>query len=521
MKVKTVKLKDFKRFDDLTLELGENPSRIIALVGPNGSGKSSVFDAFEKIQRKYKNANRGVEAWFYAKNLFSLKGDKTDNHEVEAIKEDGTSNFDKKSFHIRTAYRFTDSLRVKTIRALPDAETDEQRPPSSGSLDNRMLENYERLLGSAWSSFWNSEETVTNDQIKEKLINEINEILGRVLEIKISNLGDVQANKGQLFFEKEGSKDFPFENLSSGEKEVVDIIIDLVTKKQIFNNTVYCIDEPELHLNTAIQRKLLVEIEKLIPENCQLWVATHSIGFLRALQEELHDKSQVLDFSEKDYFNGTKTIKPIENTRKNWQRIFETALEDLVGLIAPHQIIYCEGRPDPNSSGEELGLDAQVYNNIFEVTHPETLFVSGGGNDLVSNASLALTILSKAFSGVDMLLLKDRDGATDQERDDFIKEQSTNKMLVRREMENYLFDKEILTRYCNENGVNFDEVKYNNLLKDITSFDFKERNQSHQNVIKQLVSWPGTVTELKVELSKHIAPDTNTYKALKAEIFGA
>ncbi|MFT7644668.1 MAG: chromosome segregation ATPase [Candidatus Paceibacteria bacterium] len=44
--IKEVKLKDFKHFDDLTVELGDAPARIIALVGPNGSGKSPVFDAF-------------------------------------------------------------------------------------------------------------------------------------------------------------------------------------------------------------------------------------------------------------------------------------------------------------------------------------------------------------------------------------------------------------------------------------------------------------------------------------------
>lgn len=43
MRIKTVNLKHFKRFDDLTINLGNNPSKIIALVGPNGCGKSIVL----------------------------------------------------------------------------------------------------------------------------------------------------------------------------------------------------------------------------------------------------------------------------------------------------------------------------------------------------------------------------------------------------------------------------------------------------------------------------------------------
>src|SRR5690349_11761261 len=45
MRLKKVRLKNgYKRFRDLTIDLGDSPARIIALVGPNGSGKSSVLD---------------------------------------------------------------------------------------------------------------------------------------------------------------------------------------------------------------------------------------------------------------------------------------------------------------------------------------------------------------------------------------------------------------------------------------------------------------------------------------------
>ncbi|MBL0643888.1 AAA family ATPase [Aeromonas veronii] len=45
MKIKKLQLKNgYKRFFDLTIDLGDKPKRIIALVGPNGCGKSSVLD---------------------------------------------------------------------------------------------------------------------------------------------------------------------------------------------------------------------------------------------------------------------------------------------------------------------------------------------------------------------------------------------------------------------------------------------------------------------------------------------
>ena len=44
MKIRKIILSKYKRFQSLTIDLGDNPKRIVALVGPNGCGKSSVFD---------------------------------------------------------------------------------------------------------------------------------------------------------------------------------------------------------------------------------------------------------------------------------------------------------------------------------------------------------------------------------------------------------------------------------------------------------------------------------------------
>ena len=162
--------------------------------------------------------------------------------------------------------------------------------------------------------------------------------------------------------------------LSTGEKECVDMLIDIYLRKEVYKETIYCIDEPELHLHTAIQRKLLKEIIEMIPEDSQLWICTHSIGFLRALQLDYNHECQVLDFGSADYFNGSKTIVPIPKTRKNWSAIFETALEDLTGLIAPKTLIYCEGLAKPGSGMREKGFDARVFNQIFENAYPDTLF---------------------------------------------------------------------------------------------------------------------------------------------------
>src|SRR3989338_8049513 len=260
MRIKTIQLKHFKRFDDLTIELGDDPKKIIALVGPNGCGKSSIFDAFEEKQKDYKGARSSQPPSFFSKLFFYLLPEKKSEHynKSEAIKitAKDDAQFNKKSFYIRSPYRFTAKLKADNIRSLPDIIEDQNRPSSSIDIDARLQENYERLLGRAWYEYQHG--TKSGQEMRQELIGRINQVLESIVDIKITDLGDVVAGKGQLFFEKGSSKDFPYENLSSGEKEVVDLILDLVVKTPEFNETVYCIDEPELHLNTAIQRKLLI-----------------------------------------------------------------------------------------------------------------------------------------------------------------------------------------------------------------------------------------------------------------------
>ena len=66
MKIKKLHLKKYKRFSDLTIDLGETPKRIIALVGPNGCGKSSVFDAMLFHNNAYNTiGNTGNKTYVY------------------------------------------------------------------------------------------------------------------------------------------------------------------------------------------------------------------------------------------------------------------------------------------------------------------------------------------------------------------------------------------------------------------------------------------------------------------------
>jgi predicted ATPase len=498
MRIKKIQLIKFKRFTDLTIDLGESPHKIIALVGPNGCGKSSVFDAFEDKSRDYRSGNRQPE---YLNKIFSEENGIANTYNAnEQIKIETTPAgqvFQKNSFYIRSSYRFTARIDIAQIRKLPSVEEDGNRPQTTIDLDSRMQENYERLIGGFYDEVYDKEKT--GKQWAEENMTHLNDILQNVLDIKVSSLGNPVDGKGKLYFDKGVSKHFPYELLSSGEKEVVDIVLDLIIKTKTYNDTIFCIDEPELHLNTAIQRKLLVEIEKLIPDNSQLWIATHSIGFLRALQQELKDKTQIINMNDHD-FDKDITLYPINKTRQDWQNIFQTALEDITGLVAPKTIIYCEGKMT-NS------LDEKIFNMIFSEID-DCLFVSATNkSESIKYAGVALTILSKAFDEVKIRNLIDRDD------DVSLPKSSTVKIckLERREFENYLYDFEIV----NKTFSNITEEMYNTIIKDIKNDDVKSKASKFIRKTGKTIS----EKDFKVRLSENITSDTDVYKKLHKIIF--
>lgn len=301
--------------------------------------------------------------------------------------------------------------------------------------------------------------------------------------------------------------------------------MDLYLRKDFYTDSVYIIDEPELHLNTAIQRKLLIEINKMIPEKCQIWIATHSIGFLRALQEELNDYSQSIEFKKENKWGSQAyTLTPMVKSCNNWRNLFTTALDDLAGLISPKRIIYCEGRADPTSSGTERGLDANVFNTIFGESYSDTLFISSGGNtELDQRSQIAISILSKVYSDIEIWVLKDRDMAsgketTEDERQLYLSNNpKTHRVLKRFEIENYLYDKEVLQKYCKSNNLDFNEEKYDYCIKDIDNQHVKDQTGTIRSICGISVSI--NAETFKKNLAKEIDPSMQVYKELEQIIF--
>ena len=452
MKLATVTIKNFRRFTDLTIQNIPESTRLIMLAGPNGCGKSSLFDAFAIWHRRIARPQYNAE---WDTSYHGKVGITTSTHNNDQILDQikpafhepmpADENELKKLFYIRSAYRNDPEFQIRQLtRSGPIL--DEQRIRRLIENDATVSRNYSRMASNAFQEFFNpSNATVPAGELADRIIGKVRDSYTLLFpDLTLDSLSDPLAD-GTFHFTKGTSKSFEFKNLSGGEKAAFDLILDIAVHSREFNNTIFCIDEPESHMNTRLQAELLQVLYELIPLSCQLVMATHSIGMMRRARDmETADPGTVafLDFGDRN-FDEAQVIEPTTPNRDFWHRAYEVALGDLAALVAPKHIVICEGEPVTRQPGSNHGHDADCYNTIFGEKFPDTRFVSMGSDQQIIGDKRGLAeALRLLIGGVTVTRLIDRDDRTPDTANHL--QQDGIRVLSRRNLESYLYDDEII-----------------------------------------------------------------------------
>ena len=443
MRLKAVKINDFKRFTDLTIQNIPESARLIMMAGPNGCGKSSFFDALHTWHKWTSEKSQSWDQDYHCKVGSTMRGG-WNNDVVPEFHHSLPSN-KRKVFYVRSAYRNDPEFQIGQLQRTGD--------PLAEVRVNRMIDNdaavsrnYQRLVSEGLEDLYErGEESTTFGKYRIESIGDIRcAILSLFPDLELNSLGNPLTD-GTFRFTKGASQGFLYKNLSGGEKSAFDLVLDLVVAQKEYNDTIFCIDEPESHMNTRLQSGLLSVLYALIPENCQLMLATHSIGMMRRARDiEAEQPGTVvfLDFGDRDY-DQPQLIEPRKPDRQFWKKAHQIALDDLAALVAPERVIICEGHPKTERPVRNHSQDARCYERIFEAEFPETRFVSMGNDGEVSGDrhGLAQALLA-LVDGLDVVRLIDRDDRSTQEvsdaRDDGVR------VLSRRNLESYLYDDDVL-----------------------------------------------------------------------------
>jgi AAA domain, putative AbiEii toxin, Type IV TA system len=364
MRISGLRMTNFKRFTDLTIEGIGQDTKLVLLIGANGSGKSSIFDAFEFVSRNAKRGSFRGQSEYYQKSPGvdaavridlapkSLAASAEPQSDVlERIGDRNSYEVRARQFYGRSSVRIIP--RATAVRSPESLLLNDADGPDEFILPderfNADLQVYVSTIDKALREAFIAEKRDDAPEVRTEQIEPLNDALIRVfgdkpgLAPQLINWESTEIAKGaQLIFSK-GNVNITYDLLSHGEKQVVILLLDFLVRRDQMQDHVIFIDEMDNHLHRDLQFRLLEEIvDHWIPDSSQLWTATHALGFIDYASKA--PEAVVIDLDELD-FDQPQVLRPL---LQNDPSMFDIAIspELLAELAANRRIVFVEGRTD-------------------------------------------------------------------------------------------------------------------------------------------------------------------------------
>jgi predicted ATPase len=530
MKISRIELYKFKRFSHLVIENIPETAKIVVVLGPNGSGKSSLFEAFLHWYR-FKFTRAFSDDDYYRKDAMEA----LDRGRAVTLHFHDLQNEEKETlrgrFYFRSAYRNDPDFTMSSL-ARQENPTDTIRLTNFIQNDSVVRENYERLVSLTLKGVYDeANDNLLVPELRNELIGSIKASLQNVFDdLTLTSIGD-PLSKGSFYFEKGATTNFHYKNLSGGEKSAFDLLLDLIIKSRYYPNAVICIDEPETHMHTRLQSRLFAELFRIIPDQSQLWINTHSLGMLnkaREIERAAPGTVTFINFDGVDFDEST-TLVPSHVDRTIWERFVEITLDDLSGLIAPRKVIFCEG----NQLGRAYkNFDAQIYDRVFRDRHPDHAFISvGSATELENPSNITMKVVEDILTGSQIIKVLDRDSKSPEEIAELVP--SGIRVLNLRNLESYLLDDEIIRKLCTSCGADAAipaalQIKVEALARSVDRGnppdDLKSASADIYVELKRLLRLTnaGNTKDafFRDKLAPLITPETEIYQTLEREVLG-
>ena len=418
------------------------------MLGPNGTGKSSVFDAFLEWARAQGRRSRNNVSDDYFDSETGTFG------RPEVILHDNSTSGSSERLgplvHVRTAHRNTPDVLANSIQKQEDFR---RRNPLDRMVetDDALGEHYQRLVANFVPILSNLEsgDAVQDLETVRAMLAPVQDSLTRVLpHLRFTGLGDATLD-GSFYFTRDGTRRFRYESLSGGEKAVFDLLLDVHIAATELGTPLICLDEPEIHLNPDVQAIVLTELMRLLPNDSQLWIATHSVGMIRrAFDISTAEPGQVafLNFGQVKGPAPDVQLKPSQPSGQLLREAMCVALNDLAKLLAPEVLVICEGSQE---SARKPVWDERIYRQIFRDLHSRVEFKSSGSKSELDQAAQIASVIAP---GTRLLKLRDRDDLAPEGRTRLLKDDPNLRVLERRSLESYILDDEVLEALVGDRG---------------------------------------------------------------------
>lgn len=528
MYVQEIHIKSFRHLKDVHLGpfvLPPNGSDLVVLAGPNGGGKSSILELLGyalssswslgwQLHRSFPENAFEVALAVTPQERLLIK-DYIALHEYTPSTE-ALTYFDNNAIYFR-AYNYSEgkyqakaplyneihnlvsnALRNKYSRPLGFFLRSDRYYPSQ-AFDRRRLFDYAQMTQREhiWSMAFNTSDIQYKDMFEflvqqryhyyrqlgayyhkrdvAKLsvsdppsdpLHPYDQLLRKLFpEYRFADANeDIPSN---LFIQIPSGQIIPFQDLSSGEKEVF-FILSFFLRHDV-SNAVIVIDEPELHLHPELAR-LLVRTMQSIKLGNQVWLATHNPEIIdEAGRDRVIYVSRNPETFNSTVIKGTDEIQGIRIMRDMF------GFSGYIGIAK--RMVFLEG--------ENSSADRKVFSNVFPTYGSNLKFIPANSSENQSRINAAImSILEMDLGWAQFYLLRDRDYLTQ----DFVNKYNEHAsgrvyVLKRHEIENYLLDDALIAKVQTEifnRPTTADEVKSRlksaayriagEVLRDMTAF---------------------------------------------------
>lgn len=498
MKIRKMIIKNFKSIENLSME---NIPDLVVIAGSNGCGKTSIFEAiriFKAIIGPYHSNELGIiqgELRNQLGNLVNLKANEAEisisfelsSDEISYLKNKGfqiDEELDKNNGLLGCSLKITKSGGSQILANSPSLQellkhydpTDEigtimyipgVRELPAGDIGNITLtsdwmdQQKMESVGNARAKFQRLKQNFAMmfiyDQIQKttntaNFIPQVKRIFRDFFYPKTFEGVDVDRSLTWHFPINlpGGTHDIDF--LSSGEKEILMTFTEILKLK--LTGSIILFDEPDLHLNAALERKVIGNLMRIVNSGNQIWVTTHSLEIIgtvpinnlfKMYSEPSSKNNQIELCSEKiDVFDLFKNLGAS------------------VGLqLISEKIVYVEGPSD-----------VEILRTLYQERGDKISFIETKGvNGIVGLSHAVGDLLNEASKNESFLMIRDRDFLT-QDKLDAVETKYNGRVHVwsKRTIENLLLDPEILYAIFSTLGISMkDSLEMQKMIKEVAN----------------------------------------------------
>jgi len=496
-KIRIENLKSIKYFEV------DNLPELVVFAGPNGTGKSTVLEAINIWKQSVAAYN--LERWIherdygklirngetFAKIGIEIKFSEKDKKYLKGIGKQGDTKLGDKQYIIITIsssritkqenippqlefllrypdrgkypyapvfdyygpHRFLPPRDFSTFNSNALEPENEQRQLIQASyyiqekarnikeyfysINQKDLEWYKRQQKDSKSRYIDKNDAPNSFTPISKLIQDL------LPHIKFEEV--TFGNPVEFLFSTPQGKLVNIDGLSSGEKEILSLFIEIYRKE--LENSIIIIDEPELHLNQAVESRIIPCIQNsIVSKDNQVFIATHSSGIISSINESNLFR---INFPS----NDSNQCIPITSGKEKIDML-KTLVGDLAIFTTAEKFVFLEGKKSNKS------FDKKVLEILFPELKGKVTFIPCGSHEVVEIISKKVQqILESEIPFGDFYAIRDRDRLRDEEIQSLKKYLPNFAVLSRCMLENYLLDVSTWEKLLTQIGKNLSKTE--------------------------------------------------------------